>query len=217
MRSRLIIAVAAIACFVTTPVLTAGPSLEVGVGAGISELEGSLPEIDDSPSGRFNFGFSFPIFPDLQQLRLGVGFSVEGSSDYGPRVRDEFDDDDYERPYSELTAFTPELKLAWQQPLGDRWFIEPSVGFSAPIARYSIGEIEVEDSYYGDDVDVYEDESWTAVGFGLRPAVAVGFNINEHNAIGLEGSYLIADIDFDDGIGGDYRAFALSFFYRYTF
>lgn len=214
MRSGWIIAIVA-SCF-SAPVLAAGPAIEVGLGGGVSTLDGSLPEIDNSPSGRFNLGFSFPIIPQVEQLRFGVGFSVDGSSETGPRRDADFDGDD-DRPYSNLVAFTPEIKLAWSQPLGRRWFIEPSIALSAPIARYSIGDIEEDDDFYGDDIDVYEDEAWTTVGYGIRPAVAVGFNLNDHHAIGLEASYLMAHLDFDDDIGGDYRAFALSFFYRFMF
>lgn len=205
-----------ISALTTLPTLAAGPALEVGIGAGVSSLEGSLPEIDDSPSGRFHLNFSFPIIPKVEQLRLGLGFSVDGASETGPRRDVDFDGND-DRPYSNLVAFTPELKLAWSQPLGERWFIEPSIAIAAPIARYSIGDIEFDDDYYGDDVDVYEDEGWTTIGIGLRPALAVGYNLNEHHAIGLVGSYLIADIDFDDDIGGQYEALSLSFFYRVTF
>jgi hypothetical protein len=197
-----------------TPAMAAGPALQVGAGIGGSTLQGSLPEIDNSLGGRFRLNFSFPVAPEIEQLRLGIGFSIEGATETGPRT-DGGGSFFKRRPYSSFVAFSPEISIAWSQPLGDRWFIEPQAALVMPIAHYSIGSEHYNDYY--DDTHFHQSDGWTKVGIGVRPSLAVGFNFNDHHAIGVEFAYLFSTIDLGDGIGPDYHAFDVGIFYRLTF
>ena len=117
--------------------------------------------------------------------------------------------------YPSLQTGLPEISIAWSQPLGDRWFIEPQAALVMPIAYYSIGSEHYND--YHDDTHFHQSDGWTKVGIGVRPSLAVGFNFNDHHAIGIEFAYLFSTIDFGDGIGPDYHAFDVGIFYRLTF
>jgi len=202
---------------IAKPTMAAGPAMDFGLGFGGTTVDGSLPEIENSFGSRFNFNFSFPVAPNtaFEPLRLGIGFSIEGTTEYGRRIRDDDEDDRIdERPYSAYVAFSPEIKVAWSQPLGERFFIEPSVALVMPIANYSVGEVESY-RYYRDYYD--EDDDQTRVGVGVRPALVLGYNLTEHQAIGLVFSYLWAELNFSEPIGDNVESYDVMFFYRLTF
>jgi hypothetical protein len=212
-----LLAVGALTVMAPVGASAAGAALDFGLGFGGTTIDRSLPEIDNSFGSRFNFNFSFPLAPEtpLEPLRLGIGLSLEGTVERGTRIEEDDGDNRIdERPYASYVAFSPELKIAWSQLLGERFFIEPSVAVVMPIATYSVGEIE---SYrhYRDYYD--EDEDQTHVGIGVRPAIALGFRLAERHAIGLSFSYLWADVNFSEPIGDRVEAYDVMFFYRLAF
>ncbi|HEV7299306.1 MAG TPA: hypothetical protein VGN72_08075 [Tepidisphaeraceae bacterium] len=207
--------VSTVGLFASTTALAAPgrPALDLGVGFGGVTLENSVPEIENSVGGNFHLNYSFAPFRDVEQLRFGVGFMIEGASEQGPRTQSTFDPRVRERPYSRVSSFTPEFKVAWSQPLGERWFIEPSVALAVPIAHYEVGELESYRDYYG-YYDV--DDSETRIGIGVRPGLQVGYWLAERHAIGLELNYLFATIDFRN-VGPSFEAYSIGFFYRLAF
>ena len=197
----------------TSALAVTAPAIDFSLGLGGATLEDSFPEIDNSANTRFNFTYSFAPFEAEERFRLGFGVSLEGSGETGRRVEDESDSRISERPYSRLFAFTPEVRFAWSQPLGERWFIEPNVAIALPIANYSVGEIETYRRY---NEYYFVDDDQTRVGIGVRPGLMVGYWLAPRHAIGLDLTYLYSSIDFR-GVGPEYEAFSVGVFYRLAF
>jgi hypothetical protein len=169
-------------------------AVTAGLELGGVTLKDTDPEIDNTFGARAHADFTMPIFSEDGPLRFGFGLSIEGAYEEGNLV-DPFDDDDHF--FSQVTLFTPEMIVAWSQPLGEKFFLEPSVAFGLPIGYWSTGKTD--HHHHHDDFDVDDDD--TRIGVSVRPGIALGYNINQHHAVGISASYMFAHIDFDDGIG----------------
>lgn len=185
--------------------------LGLQIGAGYSHLDSDAEQelLDSGDSLYGNFSLIGGPFED-PGVRWGVGLVTSGY-----RQTDDIDgipiDDDYDQEFGELYLWFIEARAGWYQPIGDYFFIEPSVGVGVVIGQARLGQ---EDDDYTDGEYTERD---TSAGFGVRPAIAGGVRWNEHFMLGLETSYMWTNIEFDEGMGENISEIRLGVFFRYVF
>jgi hypothetical protein len=161
-------------------------------------IDGADPPFNEQDALRFESRISGSPLPELPQLRLGGGL---GMSYY---YKDYNDGDIVEigedviliegDSYESLFLLEPEVQVSWRQPLGKHMYVEPGIGVGGVFGNLTAGETF--GWFYDEDYD-----EWSA-GFSARPFLRAAYQYKKY-AIGLEGSYLWTDLDFDDGPGGD--------------
>jgi hypothetical protein len=103
------------------------------------------------------------------------------------------------------------FSIGYHAPLGDHWFIEPSVGVGPAIGVFILGE---DRGRWWHDDNAYDDH--VRAGFAVQPALQVGYEWG-HFGVGAEASYLWTHMDFGDDIGGDITELYAGGFFRWSF
>jgi len=178
----------------------------LGIGYAHVSIGGSDSLLDSEDALRFDGSLSIAPFPDVPQLRLGGalgfvltldnsqrtvvsngGLVVVGSSDIP------------------LFMFEPEVRLSWQQPLGESpgFYIEPGIGVGGVYANLSI---DADDSPSGRSFD---ESDWS---FSARAFVNVGFLV-PGGVAGFQASYMWAyDLDLAANANGSVNEFYVGIF-----
>ncbi len=181
--------------------------LEFNLGYSKISLEG-VKTIDHRDGGGGGVMVGFRPFSGARGLRLGVGLQ---SSYYLDEIERPGAGDDF----IDLGILTPSFSVAYTQPLGDAFFIEPSIAVGMPIANYREGT-----NWNWWDTDTTVDE-W-AVGISARPGVRLGLT-NGTISGGIDLAYTIGSLEFDNNnasnrnIGGTLQEYFIGGFFSIKF
>ena len=197
-------------------VLTCAPAAtasdrDLGFSIGYAQLsvdDTTLQDLDSQSGLRFELRGTWAPRDSLPQLRLGLGIGFSffyDDQDSGQTIGGFAEVEDFEQ----ISLIVPEFQATWRQPLGDEWFVEGGVGLGAVIGNFRAGQV-IFDDLFDEDVDEWD------VGFGVRPLVRGGYMRN-HWLAGLEASYLLTDLDFGNGLGGDLEELYIGLFYSHRF
>ena len=204
----------AMSLFVARPVHAQQREFLFGIGYGHLFWDGSnSDELEEQGGVRMEGRVTWCVDElHLPQLRVGAGATLGfyGSYDDGGDVVIVNGIAFIEgNRYTQLSLITPELEVAWRQPLADKWYIEPGLAGMFIVGNYTRGE----DFYYAVDEDL---NRWR-VGGGGRSFIRLGYNGWDRWTVGIEGSYSYGWLDFSDDIGGDIQQAYMGVFAAYRF
>jgi len=147
----------------------------------------------------WGFAYHFQVWPSSESEGLLARLGVQGTWNNADSDLDPYDIFRTER-IENVDLLTPQVEVGWHQKIGTSVFIEPSVALGWAIALYQPREI-LEDK----DIET---------GLAIRPGVLIGLGSNRP-CIGIDVSYGLAQIDFEDGVGGDNKDLYVGAFVRF--
>jgi hypothetical protein len=164
-------------------------------GVGYSQLSLDVGHDENHDGWGLLFRGYRPIARDTKNLRMVYGFRTS----YYPGG------DAFENAIWNAWMLTPEIGLAWHQPLSDLGiFLEPSVTIGMPIAMYSRRVVRLSDLF---------EEQDTIIGWAARPGLLLGYQ-RQNWAVGVDASYGLEGIDFSEEASGTHHELYLGIFLR---
>jgi hypothetical protein len=146
---------------------------------------------------------------DMPNLMLGASLQLT-FFDGNDSVAGSFGGLSVNESISDVDVFSPTFDLAWNQPLGGGFFVEPSIGVGWAWGTF--------------DPVVAAGGNRTEDGGVVRPGVAIGYG-QDHWSVGLDFQYSFYWIDFSSSVSGTtisdlddvHEEIYAGFFFRYAF
>lgn len=167
------------------------------VGFGYSKL--SIDGEHGADLDGWGFALHFQFWPGTEKEGLLARFGIQGTWNNGDSDLDP-DNIFYSEKIWNVNMLTPQVEVGLRKEIGTSLFVEPSVAVGWAIALY-------EPRYIFDEEDI-------ATGLAVRPGLIIGLGSNRP-CLGIDLSYGLVQIDFEDGVGDNNHDLYLGVCFRF--